>query len=242
MNAGPTVRLGLSSGTVPAMTAAELAAFTRSLGGTVVDLRAGKGHAWERDGVAALGGLAVAFVGLSVVLGEDPEQPAAVSDIARRFEGLPVKVFAARGASASRRAREQLAALTGTRTAADVLVETHRGGAGPKELAELCSRHGTRLVIDNLGLHEISRDVEADLAYLAPLARAVQVKGFGAGGRHRPLAEEDLSWSHLFAEVGVDVTVESRAGTPEHDLSVLARAWKALPCACPSSATRSTRT
>ncbi|WP_019632750.1 hypothetical protein [Actinomadura atramentaria] len=225
-------RLGLSSGTAPRLAAAELAALVRGAGGSVADLRADKGHRWEDDGLAGLGGLAVSFVGLSVVLGASDQRP----DAAARFPGLPVKVFAAPGAASAAATRDQLAALTADRAPDQVLVETHRGGAAPAELAELCARYGCRLVVDNLGLHEIADDEPAALALLAPWASAVQVKGFDPaadGGRpaHRPLAAADLGWLAAFRTAAVDITVESRAGTPRDDLAALRAAWEDIACA-----------
>ncbi|WP_146607931.1 hypothetical protein [Spongiactinospora gelatinilytica] len=230
-------RLGLSSGSVPRLRACDLAVLTRGGGGTVVDLRAGKGQRWEQDGIAALAGLPIAFVGVSVTLGQmDTGEGFAA---ARRFPGLPVKVLAAEGAAGRRMCDDQIAALTRDRDASDILIETHRGGAGPAELADLCHRYGCALVIDNLGLYEISADFAGDAMALAPLARAVQVKGFtpapypGERPRHRPLTADDLPWLDVFAGASVDITVESRAGAPAQDLAVLARTWKAVACALP---------
>ncbi|MDF5757690.1 hypothetical protein [Spongiactinospora sp. TRM90649] len=236
-----SARLGLSSGSVPRLSAAELAALTRAGGGEVVDLRTGKGQRWEHDGIPALDGLPVAFVGVSLVLGRDDAADGLAA--ARRFPGRPVKVFAAEGAARARITLDQIATLSHDREPRDILVETHRGGAAPAELAELCHRHGCALVIDNLGLHEISGHDDDPhgphvLRELAALARAVQVKGFtparpGERPRHRALTETDLTWLDAFAGRAPDITVESRAGTPAADLAVLGRAWRDLTCACP---------
>lgn len=257
-----SARLGLSSGTAPGLSAAELAELTRRAGGTVVDLRADKGHRWEGDGIAGLAGLPVAFVGLSCVLGRDGRDrrdgrggdgrggddtrnggegrdgrgggDGADTAGAHRFPGQAIKVFAAPEALESACTSRQIAELTRDRDPGDVLVETHRGYASPGTLRRLCERYGCRLVIDNLGLHEISGDFEADLAVLAPWARAVQVKGFGGEPtRHRSLTGADLTWLRLLGSGVTDLTVESRAGTPEEDVAVLDLAWKRVTCASP---------
>ncbi|MGV9308927.1 hypothetical protein ACWDLG_36620 [Nonomuraea sp. NPDC003727] len=224
-------RCGLSSASAPELSASDLAALTRRAGGTVVDLRAGRGHRWERDGIAGLAGLPVAFVGLSVVLGRDDRDVMP----AEHFPDHPVKIFAAVGALEAPCTSEQIDRLTRHRPPRDVLIETHRGHAGPDELMRLCDRYGCRLLIDNLGLHGISRDFEADLTRLALLARAVQVKGFGCGDRHRhrPLTGDDLRWLRLAGDDVTDLTVESHAGVPEQDLSVLRHAWKGVACDSP---------
>jgi hypothetical protein len=224
-----SARLGLSSGSAPWLDAPGLAALVRQAGGTVADLRAGKGHRWEDQGIEGLGGLAVSFVGVSVTLGEATRGPGAGA--ASRFPGESIKVFAAQGALDADATGEQVRALTRDREPGQLLIETHRGGAAPEELVTLCERYGCRLVVDNLGLHEIAGDFTGALRYLAPLTAAVQVKGFDTSRAHRPLAEEDLGWLKVFRTARVDITVESRAGTPHQDLTVLRTAWEAVACA-----------
>ncbi|MFB4306225.1 hypothetical protein [Actinomadura sp. GTD37] len=228
-----SVRFGLSSGSAPRLEAHALAALVRGAGGTVADLRAGKGHRWEDDGVEALCGLAVAFVGISVVLGRPRPETAASGAL---FPGLGIKVFAAPGSVDAPSTAEQIRALTLGREPEQVLVETHRGGAAPDELVELCRRYGCRLVVDNLGLTDITGERAGGfgdaLGRLAPWTAAVQVKGFTPGTReHRPLREDDLGWVRDFAGARVDITVESRAGTPHQDLTTLRTAWRTLVCA-----------
>ncbi|MEU9016623.1 hypothetical protein [Actinomadura sp. NPDC048394] len=222
-----TARLGLSSGSAPGLDAPEFAALVRRAGGTVADLRAGKGHRWEEQGLAGLCGLPVSFVGISVTLG----RPGRDGEAAERFPGESVKVFAAPGALDADATAGQMRALTADRKPEQVLVETHRGGAGPDELVRLCERYGCRLVLDNLGLDDIAADFRGALGDLAPLTAAVQVKGFEPDRAHRPLTEGDLGWLAAFRNARVDVTVESRAGTPHQDLRVLRTAWEAVECA-----------
>ncbi|MUN40939.1 hypothetical protein [Actinomadura litoris] len=226
------VRLGLSSGSVPGLAAGELAALVRAAGGTVADLRAGKGHRWEEQGIAGLDGLAVSFVGISAVLGADGQDLSA----AERYPDRRVKVFAAPGSADAPATAEQMAALTKRRAPERVLVETHRGGASPEELVALCRRHGCRLVLDNLGLDDIADDFASAVPPLAPWTAAVQVKGYDrpeGGGRppHRPLRATDLGWLGAVAAPGTDITVESRSGTPHEDLTTLRTVWEAIACA-----------
>lgn len=221
-------RLGLSSGSAPRLTAAEFARLTRAALGEVVDLRAGKGHAWEDEGIEGLDGLPVAFVGISVVLGRPGQDTAA----ANRFAGHAIKVFADAGALAATSTARQFAELVRGREAEQVLVETHFGYAAIDELLRLCDRYGCRLVLDNQGLAQIGADVRSEEARLLTRTAAIQVKGFTLPSdpnerpRHRALDCEDLGWLAPFASTGVDITVESRAGVPQADLQVLRRVWK----------------
>jgi hypothetical protein len=228
-----TARLGLSSGSVPSLTAAEISELTRDAGGSVVDLRADKGHQWEEEGIKGLAGVAVAFIGISVALGR-PDQDC---DSAHRFPQHAVKVFADVRAARSALVEQQIAELTRERAPDQVLLETHRGHAGPAELLALCDTYGCRLVIDTMGLAAIADDVRRQLVRLAPYAAAVQVKGFtaakeGAGAyRHRPLEAADLTFLDLLAQLDLDITVESRAGVPKQDLETLRQVWEGLTCA-----------
>jgi hypothetical protein len=210
-------RLGLSSASAPHATAFELAESVRRTGGSVVDLRAGRDHRWEVDGIDALGEVEVSFVGLSVTLGL-PEQP---MDGGSRFPGLPTKVFAARGSAAEPRTAAQLDLLGADRAPDQVLIETHHGCAEPEELLTLCIRHGCRMVLDVLGLSRISDDFQTDVQRLAPHVAAAQVKGFDPQSfRHRALNDHDLDWLELLPD-RLDITVESRAGDPLRDLARL---------------------
>ncbi|MFB8419145.1 hypothetical protein ACFC63_26930 [Streptomyces albidoflavus] len=227
-----TPELGLSSGSAPEQDAAGLAGLTRRLGGTTVDVRAAKGHAWEETGgLAALreAGVRVCFVGHSTVLGR-PATPPASSALLE--EAVPAKVFAAEGCTAPDRrelTRRQIAALAArVGGPGNVLVETHHGYAPVPELRRLCEETGVRLLLDTLGLARIAPDPVAAAAELAPWIAYAQVKGFdlaapGTGG-HLPLTGARAEWTgEVLAAAGAlrAVTVESRAGALAGDLAVL---------------------
>ncbi|WP_327375267.1 hypothetical protein OG393_15685 [Streptomyces sp. NBC_01216] len=228
-----TTLIGLSSGSAPHLGGAELARHTLSSGGTVVDVRAGKGHAWEAEGLAGLrdAGCEVCFVGIGDVLGEAPGRPGT----GPLEQGLPVKVFAAAGCTApGRRAAtlrhvDALAALVGDR--GRVLVETHHGYADVPELVELCERAGTGVLLDTMGLARIHPDPVAAAARLAPWTSYAQVKGFDweapGTSRHQPLATSCAAATReVLAAAGAlrAVTVESKAPALAEDLALL-RAW-----------------
>ncbi|MFG2328476.1 hypothetical protein ACGFMM_02505 [Streptomyces sp. NPDC048604] len=233
MTAPPT-RVGLSSGSAPGLDAAALAALTRDLGGSTVDVRAGKGHGWEAtgglDGLRAAG-VDVSFVGVGTVLG-DPAHPADGCAVLPWLEpGRPVKVFAAEGCTAPGRYEltlAQLAALSArTGDSRLVLVETHHGYAPVGELADLCERAGTGILLDTMGLARITDDPAAAAARLAPWTSHGQVKGFDwtapGTSRHRPLASCAEATREVLAAAGElrAVTVESKAPSLAEDTALL---------------------
>ncbi|MEV4476935.1 hypothetical protein [Nonomuraea sp. NPDC049504] len=243
-------RLGLSSGSLPDAGAAELAAATALAGGGTVDLRAGKGHAWERDGIArgirqvTAAGVEVAFVGCGARAGRTKvgcgaragETEAGCGgrggDVGLELPvtGHPVKVFCV--------PEPDPATLAGqVRAAADqgvaLWVETHQGGPSCRRLAQLAEVTGIGVVVDLLGVAATGGADAATLARLAPHVRAVQVKGFrrdAAGAyRHRALRAADLEPVEALLSSGAPIraiTVESRAGTAVDDLRMLAK-WEA---------------
>lgn len=227
--------VGLSSGSAARLDAAELGALALSLGGTAVDVRAGKGHAWERGGLAGLraAGAEVCFVGIGTVLGDPAYAAGTTGDVSRWLEpGLPVKVFAAEGCTAPERLDltlrqiEALAALVGG--PGRVLVETHHGYAPVEELVDLCERAGTGVLLDTMGLARIHPDPVAAAARLAPWTAYAQVKGFDWNApdtsRHQPLAASCAGPTReLLTAAGPlrAVTVESKAPSLADDTALL---------------------
>ncbi|MFI5978422.1 hypothetical protein [Streptomyces sp. NPDC051452] len=235
----PATRVGLSSGSAPDLTADALAALTLDLGGSTVDVRAGKGHRWEDSGgVAGLraAGVDVCFVGTGIVLG-DPAHPAARCGAQPWLEpGLSVKVFAAEGCTAPDRVDltvAQIAALSArTGDGRLVLVETHHGYAPVDELAALCEHHGTAILLDTMGLARITPDPASAAARLAPWTTHGQVKGFAWDApdtsRHQPLATCAAPTREVLARAGDlrAVTAETKAPSLAEDIALL-RQWYA---------------
>lgn len=232
MNGPP---IGFSSGTLPGAGARELGQAVLAAGGTGVDLRIGKGHGWERDGVRAgldeieAAGAEVFFFGLGWRLGDPYGWPDGTADRTRPPAGWPVKVFCAADPDPVLVA-EQLAVAAAA--GHDPWVETHAGGPDIRGLLALAERSGVGVVLDLRGLAEIGGASTAQLRALAPFIRAAQVKGVHPteqGIRHRPLVPADLAGllSVLPLAPLRAVTVESRAGTPDRDLAVLADAMRA---------------
>ncbi|MGK8509987.1 hypothetical protein ACRS5S_18710 [Nocardia asiatica] len=211
---------------MPESSAAELAASTSAAGGAGVDLRAGKGHGWERhgidEGVAAVlaAGLSIYFLGSGVRLGERELH----WDSIRPAIAVPIKVFCVAEPDPALVAAQCAAAAE---QGIELLVEAHEGGPDVVRLTELAEHTGVGVVLDLLGLARIGGASRTQLRELAPHVRAVQVKGFEPpenGWRHRPLQSSDLDQVRQIVADGAPVraiTVESRAGTPRQDLAVV---------------------
>ncbi|MGN5636664.1 hypothetical protein [Streptomyces sp. AC154] len=229
--------IGVSSGSAPRLDAGALAGLTLASGGTAVDVREGKGHAWEAGGLGALraAGAEVCFVGVSTVLGSAEHPPGSVDGLRAPERGLPVKVFAAAGCTAPDRFAltlaqiEALAARVGDSSL--VLVETHHGYAPVAELDELCRRAGTSVLLDTMGLARIDADPVAAAARLARWIPYAQVKGFDwdepATSRHRPLAAARPELTRRVLDAAGElraVTVESKAPSLTEDIALL-REW-----------------
>jgi hypothetical protein len=171
----------------------------------------------------------VFFFGLGWRLGDPHGWPRATADEGLPPAGWPVKVFCAADPDPVLVA-EQLAVAAAA--GLEPWVETHAGGPDVRGLLELAERSGAGVVLDLLGLAEIGGASTAQLRALAPFIRAAQVKGVHRaepGIRHRPLAPADLAGllSVLHLAPLRAVTVESRAGTHDADLVVLADAMRA---------------
>lgn len=230
---------GLSSGSLPRASARELIAALHGLGLSVVDLRLGKRHGWEADGLAVFtdAGVQIAFVGLSVTLGEGDALLCGLADelksLLANFPGLPVKVFASAELDAPDSAAWELAArqlgVLAAVSGGRPLVETHHGYAGLAALDRLCSAHGCSLLLDVGGFLRLTGGFADPRAVVAAHATAAQVKGVSPAdpGTHRPLSElPDAAWA-LLNSVPRDapVTIESKSGTLARDVAAL-RAWR----------------
>jgi hypothetical protein len=242
MNRDPRL-LGVSSGSLPARPAAALAATVRDLGGGTVDLRWGKGHAWEAAGLGPFdeAAVSIAFIGVSVVLGSgDPELSSLepLGCLLRDRSPVPLKVFAApdldRPGAAGTRVRDlagQQVSVLARLTGLPPLVETHHGYASVPSLGQLCASFGCRVLLDVYGLHQLSGELRDESGTLRRWAAAAQVKGFDAvpGGRHRPLSQlPSQAWALLDElPATAPITIESKSGTLEADLALLRQRYPA---------------
>jgi hypothetical protein len=230
--------IGFSTGCCPELTGPEIAALAVRLGVDVLDIRAGKGQAWESDGLAPLAdaGLRVAFAGVSVVLG----RPAAPVDQCLSLldsvgaSAVPVKVFAdagvGRDADADALARSQIAQILAARGPAGLLIETHHGYADLVSLVELCADTDALLLLDTFGLARLGTALVDAEPLLSGQVAACQVKGFtdaGPQARHVALAQmpgEHGQQLRAIVPPGSPILVESRSGTLEADLRTI-RDW-----------------
>lgn len=231
-----TVHLGVSSGSAPELSARELAQLVRTLGGNTVDLRAGAGHGWEVDGLGAFvaAGLRIAFIGVDLRTGHRARSGSAEQWM---DSGLPLKFKAPATCLTDDRVEseiERLAARLGD--PAQLLVETHAGGASVDEIVELVRRHGIRVCLDLFGLAAIDQQPCQAMGRLCTAVGAVQVKGFDwdspRRGEHLPVAAlpGPVLDQLLGLVVGTDrpVTVESHAGVLGNDMALLRKATARL--------------
>ena len=228
-------RLGLSSGSLPQASADEMVGRLHELGLDLVDLRWGKGYAWQDGGLRpfAVAGVDVAFLGVSVTLGEGDPQLAdlvpAVIDVLDGRRDIAIKVFASAQLGSGDEAvwtvaRRQLDRLA-TCAAAAPLVETHHGYAGLDSVDRLCQQLGCAVLLDLGGFFRLTGSFLDPAGVIARRTSAIQVKGFGpdAPATHRALTElPDEAWALLdSAPTGVPITVESKSGTLAEDIGVL---------------------
>ncbi|MFC7472566.1 hypothetical protein ACFQVA_41565 [Actinomadura keratinilytica] len=226
-----TPGLGLSSGSAPEQDAAGLAGLTRRLGGTTVDVRAAKGHAWEETGgLAALreAGVRVCFVGHSTVLGR-PATPRPPPRCWRRGAGEGLRGRGVhrpgppRADPAADRRPRRAGGRPRQRPGGDPPRLRPRPGAAPPVRGDRRPpppRH-PRPGQDRPRPGRRRRRAGPWIAY-------AQVKGFdlaapGTGG-HLPLTGARAEWTgEVLAAAGAlrAVTVESRAGALAGDLAVL---------------------
>lgn len=230
-----TCHIGLSSGTAPELSATELIKMVRKGGGDTVDLRAGKGYRWEKEGLKPFidARIRIAFIGISVVLGDKRWNENSLIQAASLFGGHTLKVFAKKGCmneecrTFTKRQVQVLAEITGG--ADRVLMETHHGFSAVDELLRLHEETGAHLLIDTLGLARITNNPIGDAIRLAPIVRAVQVKGFDWSkpdrSQHIPLSATDLEKTiailRYTAAHASAVTVETRAGSAVEDMVLL---------------------
>ncbi|HST80757.1 MAG TPA: hypothetical protein VLL08_03325 [Kineosporiaceae bacterium] len=236
-------RFGLSSGSAPGDTAAQLLARLQRWELGTVDLRFGKGHAWEAGGttVFTTAGIEIAHIGVSVTLGAvDVDLDALEAGLSRMLDpgrAVPVKVFAgatlddqgAAGAKAWDLAERQITRLARI-SGRPPLVETHHGYASIATLGELCQKLGCAVLLDVFGLQRLTGGLSDPDDVLRTWTRAVQVKGFAVDdvGKHLPLSRmPEAAWALLRdLPEPVPVTLESRSGTIGDDITTLKRRYQ----------------
>ncbi|THV41486.1 hypothetical protein FAB82_11205 [Glycomyces buryatensis] len=215
--------MGLSSATVPALSADELARVCTAAGGSA-DLRIGRGHRWEHGDYAHLfDALSVEFVGLSVNLGESLQADAVPEPIASliRRHRIPVRCFLSRNIdqqpvlNEARRGRDRLRALLGD---VDILVEVHKPLPKLADAVAAIRVLECEAVIDNRGVYVAAgADESAAVDFAREFGRAIQVKGFStddAEGRHIPLSScmETLRFTEALLDAApvAPVTIETK--------------------------------
>jgi hypothetical protein len=227
-------RVAVSTSSCPRLRVSEIAEAVLSSGGNAVELRAGRGHGWEKDGAPAFvaAGVAVTAIAGSRILGAaapanepDVKQAESVGASLRCF--LDAQCETDEGAT--RRARAQAGALQ--RVLGEegrVMIEPHPGWASVPQVAAFCADTGAGAVLDTLAVQRLGFGLPRAFSELAGATRALHLKGFEPGGdrawRHRPLELGDLPALSSLAQARSLATfvVETRAGSHWRDLRLLA--------------------
>lgn len=230
-----SLRIGLSSGSMPDLTANELIQKLRETGCNTVDLRVGKGHRWEEDGLTLLrqSGIDVAFIGISCTLGDERFDKETLIKSLAPYADIPLKVFSKPGCTTTQQiesTQEQVQVLASIAGGTDrIWVETHKGNCGVEELVRISELLGTRVLLDTLGLACISEDPIEAMTRLMQFVSGVQTKGFNWDNpletMHVPLFKTDINKTYLIlqmlADTNCSVTVETRSGSALEDIKVL---------------------
>ncbi|OMF12129.1 hypothetical protein BK131_19185 [Paenibacillus amylolyticus] len=228
-------RIGLSSGSMPNLTANELIQKLNETGCNTVDLRVGKGHSWEEEGLTPLrqSGIDIAFIGISFTLGDDRFDKETLIKSIAPYADIPLKVFSKPGCTTIQQiesTQKQVQVLASIAGGMDrIWVETHKGNCGVEELVRISELLGTRVLLDTLGLACISKDPLEATTSLMRFISGVQTKGFNWDNPyetiHVPLSETDINRTYLIlqklADTNCSVTVETRSGSAVEDIKVL---------------------
>ncbi|MNW37154.1 hypothetical protein D3C74_141880 [compost metagenome] len=230
-----SLRIGLSSGSLPDLSANELIKKLSGTGCNTVDLRVGKGHRWEEEGITPFreAGIEIAFIGISFTLGDDRFDKETLIKSIVPYTDIPIKVFSKPGCTTTQQielTQEQVQVLASIAGGMDrVWVETHKGNCCVEELVRLSELLGTRVLLDTLGLACISNDPLEATTSLKRFISGVQTKGFNwdnpSETMHVPLSETDINKTYHILQMLMDtnysVTVETRSGSALKDIMVL---------------------
>jgi hypothetical protein len=222
--------VGASSSNLTHRSPSDLLQAAAAVGAACVDLRAGRGQAWEPDLDLVAGRLPVAFLGSGATLGTGvhryPVTPELMGALIRW--NIPLRLFSCpldtRGA-----VRRFGADVTRLREAwgpdLRLAVEPHTAAPTLRQLDEVLAEHRIGAVVDTLGLARLGGSLGEARAFVQRHAVAVQVKGFqrrpGGDYHHVALASDVrlASWTvALLYQVAVPITVETRAGTTAEDI------------------------
>jgi hypothetical protein len=232
-----SLSVGVSTSSCPNLRASEIAEAVLSCGGDSVELRIGKGHGWESDGVLAVAdaGVTVTAIASSRTFGADamPESDEDVNQAESICTCLRCFLDAryAGDEKVTRRAHVQVAAVQ--RALGDngaVVVEPHPGYASVPDVAAFCASTGANAVLDTLAVHRLGIAMPQAFSELGGTTCVLHVKGFeqerDRGWSHRALARGDLPdlAALAYAPGLAVVVVETRAGSQWRDLRLL-REW-----------------
>ena len=234
-------RLGFSSCSAPELSADDLLELSLANDADTIDLRAGRGQAWES--VAGLRAIAdaldVAFLALPAALGGGADDGAGAEELVRAAveRGIPLR-FGVVPEVESSRFGEDVRRLR-SRWGSDLVLYVEPHGPSPSlaSLSELLREHEVYAAADNLGFARLGAPPAAVAGFMAEFGRVLQVKGFAANGdgggwRHRPLVTTPAVLDDVVGLVStlppreLRVTIETRCGSHADDLAALREALR----------------
>lgn len=232
-----SLSLGVSTSSCPELRACELAEAILASGGDSVELRIGRGHGWESDGVLALAtaGVTVTTIASSRSFGSDV-LPDSEEDINHaKSIGARLRCFLDAGYEGDqdtiRRAHLQVVAVQRSLGYnGSVVIEPHPGRASALGVSAFCAHTGASAVLDTFALQRLGIAMPQAFSTLGGATQVLHVKGF--------VQDEDRRWSHRalapsdlpdltalgHAPELAAVVVETKAGSHWRDLRLL-RAW-----------------
>ena len=231
----PPIGIGVSTNSCPDLRGPEVAEAVLACGGNSVELRIGRGHGWEPDGVSSVAatGVTVATIASSRTFGvdaipgndEDINQAVATGAWLRCFLDARYESNDAFVNLAHAQVAEVQRAL-GDKSA--VIIEPHPGYASVCGVTKFCASTGASAVLDTLAIHQLGITMPLALFELGKATRSLHVKGFDRSDcewRHRALAPGDLPDPATLAPAPnlAVVVVETRAGSQWRDLRLLSK-------------------
>lgn len=232
---GMTPLIGVSSSSLPHASAQELLRGALGIDARCIDLRAGRGQAWEPQLELIADSFPVAFVGAGATLGAGIPAAPLPAHLMRIIvdRGIVLRLFVGPlGDAAAARAFTadvvRLRGIWGPRLR--LAVEVHDAAPSLAALDAALTQHSIGAVVDTLGFARLHTPLTEAREFAHRHAIAVQVKGLVRGDgcfRHVALGAVPslTAWTAaLVRDARVPVTVETRAGSAADDISTLRQA------------------
>lgn len=224
--------VGVSSVSLDHASPCEIIKNAERIGAECLDLRAGRGQAWESDLRSIVSSIPVLFVGSSITLGQGTAIAASELSTLEAAIGLsiPIRCFAGRldnNAGRDRFCTDLTALKDRYGGQIQILIEPHGATPALAELAIMLQEFSIGAIVDTFGLVRLREKRSDALDFGKRYAAALQVKGVKIAGdrsSHVPLRAAPLlcDWLSPFVRsLGLPITVETKAGSAPDDIAIL---------------------